>query len=386
VKPPIADKQPWLLTINAGGAVIGVGFMVDQENALTCAHVVNRAVGLTDENQRKPDRELLVQWPRLSGAPQTRARVHPAGWLPVTSRGDGDIAILRLSDSAPPGSAPVPWATPKSFWKHSFRTFGFPEGRDIGEWAHGQLLGAVGLNWIQLEATGITGAALTAGYSGAPVWDDECDGVVGMIVAHDLDRQARIGFMVPYQAAARAMRAAKLQNDLASRASKRAKFSTTEQQREYHTTTLDVPAIVEQLCGWLSTQELKVERMEFTDGLILLASRRVKRYAKLQDKFPDAVVIRVTQRNDGVLFQYRTGKWHEHRKWAASLTSQAAWALLAVLFIPSNVVYFAGMGAIMFVLAKYYFPIQYLPERAAEVTDHLVYSGEYGSPPDQDTE
>src|SRR6266480_3430124 len=144
MKPSIADKQPWLLTIMAADAVVGVGFLIDKENVLTCAHVVNRSMGLPDENQRKPDQELLVEWPRLPGTPQSRAAVHPAGWAPVTTRGEGDIAILRLSDAAPPGSTPVRWATPKSVWRHSFRALGFPEGRDPGEWAHGQLLGPVG--------------------------------------------------------------------------------------------------------------------------------------------------------------------------------------------------------------------------------------------------
>jgi hypothetical protein len=52
-------------------------------------------------------------------------------------------------------------------WGHTFRAFGFPAGADSGMWASGTL----------------PGPRIAAGFSGAPVWDDDQDGVVGMTMA-----------------------------------------------------------------------------------------------------------------------------------------------------------------------------------------------------------
>ncbi len=143
---------------------------------------------------------------------------------------------------------------------------------------------------------------------------------------------------------------------------------------------LDIPAIVEQLYEWLCAQGLEVVKLDFTDGLILQARRQRRRYTKLPAQVPDAVVIRVTEHDDGVLFQFRTGKWHDRSMLAATWTSLAAWIVL-VGFLPETV-FFAGIGLITVGLTHYYHPIQLLVERAAEITDQLVYSGEYGSPSD----
>lgn len=62
------------------------------------------------------------------------------------------------------------------------------------------------------------------------------------------------------------------------------------------------------------------------------------------------MVVRVTEHNDGVLFQFRTGKWHDRASLAALATSVAAWAALAIF--PEV---FGVNGLAVIVLSRAYF-------------------------------
>jgi hypothetical protein len=50
---------------------------------------------------------------------------------------------------------------------------------------------------IQIEATKGTGFRIQHGFSGAPVWDVQKQGVVGMIVAVERDPTAKVAFCIP---------------------------------------------------------------------------------------------------------------------------------------------------------------------------------------------
>ena len=51
--------------------------------------------------------------------------------------------------------------------------------------------------WIQLEDDDAQGFQIAPGYSGSPVWDDELEAAVGIIVAADSDVENRAGFLIP---------------------------------------------------------------------------------------------------------------------------------------------------------------------------------------------
>jgi len=83
-----------------------------------------------------------------------------------------------------------------SFWGHPCRAFGFPAGYDSGVWAEGRLQAAIGdTGWLQLSDTRQSGYFVQPGFSGAPLWDEELNGVVGMIAA--ADPSARAAFCIP---------------------------------------------------------------------------------------------------------------------------------------------------------------------------------------------
>jgi hypothetical protein len=54
--------------------------------------------------------------------------------------------------------------------------------------------------WIQIEDTKVTGHRVAPGFSGAPVWDEQLGGAVGMVVASDADHTTKAAFIIPTSA------------------------------------------------------------------------------------------------------------------------------------------------------------------------------------------
>jgi hypothetical protein len=81
--------------------------------------------------------------------------------------------------------------------------FGFPLAYEDGVWPSGVLRARNAAGWVQIEDVKQTGCFVRPGFSGAPVWDEELGGVVGMIVAADIEPGVRAAFLVPTDVVAR---------------------------------------------------------------------------------------------------------------------------------------------------------------------------------------
>ncbi|MFQ5855746.1 MAG: hypothetical protein ACE5LU_08915 [Anaerolineae bacterium] len=112
--------------------------------------------------------------------------------------------MLELTSDPPAESRPVCLVTADDLWDHSFRALGFLAGYEQGVWASGVLRGPQADGWLQIEDTTETGYLIAPGFSGGPVWDDVLGGVVGMIVAADLEPGTRAAFLTPTDILARA--------------------------------------------------------------------------------------------------------------------------------------------------------------------------------------
>ena len=110
----------------------------------------------------------------------------------------GDIAVLKLT-RPPPAEEPAPMYRAEGAAGHAFTARGFPPGHDNGVLAHGQIIGHVAAEWLQLEAASSRGFPLTEGFSGAPIWDEELGAVVGVVVARDRVGQARTAYGIPVE-------------------------------------------------------------------------------------------------------------------------------------------------------------------------------------------
>ncbi|MGW6578596.1 nSTAND1 domain-containing NTPase [Streptomyces globisporus] len=170
---------------NQRGEPVGLGFLVTHELALTCAHVVNIALGTDHGTEPAADARIEVTLPLLrapatggpDSAPPITATVEH--WVPPQPSGAGDVAVLRL-ETVVRGSRPIRLVDEPDVWKHSARVFGFPAGRPGGVWHAALLRARQAHGWVQADlAEG--GYRVSGGFSGSPVWDDELRGVVGMM-------------------------------------------------------------------------------------------------------------------------------------------------------------------------------------------------------------
>ncbi len=174
----------------ANGAVAGAGFLVDEQHILSCAHVVVSALGLPGDAGGLPNADLHLDFPLLAPEQSLTARV--VHWKPAA-----DVAVLKLTGKPPSESNPVRLVTARDLWEHSFRAYGFPAGYDQGVWVSGVLRAQRAGGWLQMEDVKETGYLIAPGFSGGAVWDDKLDGVVGMVVAADVNPKVRAAYLIP---------------------------------------------------------------------------------------------------------------------------------------------------------------------------------------------
>jgi TIR domain/Trypsin-like peptidase domain/Effector-associated domain 9 len=188
-----------IVRIFSGQTVIGAGFLISDRHLLTCAHVVTAALKLPSNTLDLPPGIIEFDFPLLAPGQRVTARV--VFWQPVNPGQVGeDIAVLKVSPALllPSEARSIRLVTAEEPWGHPFRIFGFPKNRDDGIWASGVLREHQAVQWVQMEDIKAQGYSVEPGFSGAPVWDETLDGVVGMAVAADLDREeARVAFMIP---------------------------------------------------------------------------------------------------------------------------------------------------------------------------------------------
>ncbi|QTD96598.1 hypothetical protein S1361_04510 [Streptomyces cyanogenus] len=171
------------------GDPVGLGFLVAEDLALTCAHVVDAALDPSPAAEPAAGARIEVAFPLLrapaastvdgadSGENHTTARVEHR--VPPGPSGAGDVAVLRLS-AAVPDSRPLRLIEEPDVWEHPARVFGFPAGRPGGVWHSAVLRARQANGWVQADlAAG--GYRVSRGFSGSPVWDEELEGVVGMM-------------------------------------------------------------------------------------------------------------------------------------------------------------------------------------------------------------
>ncbi|MFN3761904.1 MAG: trypsin-like peptidase domain-containing protein, partial [Anaerolineae bacterium] len=181
--------QPSLVRLFRERAVIGAGFLAAPDIVLTCQHVVRAALGLAEGRPVEPGAGVTLDFPFLKSGPLP-ARV-------LQADAEKDIAVLRLEAELPPDARPAPLVTLPEAWGRPFRACGFPQGHPDGVWADGVLRDLTARGWLQIEDPRQTGYFIRPGFSGAPVWDPEAGGVVGMVVTVEGEPGVRVAFCIP---------------------------------------------------------------------------------------------------------------------------------------------------------------------------------------------
>jgi len=228
--------------------VKGAGFLVSENQVLTCAHVVALALGIDSRTAEMPTEEVKLDFPQVAPGKFLTAKV--IFWLPFNPQvALEDIAVLELTKVD--DISPVRLMTSEEYWGHNFRAFGFPMDKEYGVWANGVLRSGTANGWVQLEDIDNTGYALQEGFSGTPVWDESLEGVVGMAVAADKQRpDAKAAFIIPTNILMKAW--PQLQERLIAGCPYKGLFAFRESDAEYF---FGREAIAEQLVAAVARQQ-----------------------------------------------------------------------------------------------------------------------------------
>ncbi|MFE2429183.1 trypsin-like peptidase domain-containing protein [Streptomyces sp. NPDC059373] len=192
----------------------GGGVLLSRSRLLTCAHVVNDALGRELLSTDHPaGAEIAVSFPEQ--AVPVRRLARPVLWMPPR-RADGkagpvprgalewagDLAVLELSEPSPPGAAARPWTD-------------MYEGQTVRAWHGGgqratfvDVLVKACDSRIAYVDGALTGAAIGPGYSGGPLWSADQEATVGLVAAHirpsagpfSAQQVVRRSWCIPWQA------------------------------------------------------------------------------------------------------------------------------------------------------------------------------------------
>lgn len=181
------ELQPAIVRIPDGG----LGFLVDEKHVITCAHVVNAALGMADSSQEKPSSTIHLSFPFIDRL--ARISAHVACWYPrnfqdaaITSTDEykiDDIAVLNLDNAKPTNAHPIAMIRSQDL-SGEFDAFGYPERHTSdGVWADGTTRGNRLPNGrLQIKQLTVEGILVQSGFSGTPVWSPNHRGIIGMIV------------------------------------------------------------------------------------------------------------------------------------------------------------------------------------------------------------
>ncbi|RIK28913.1 MAG: hypothetical protein DCC56_14645 [Anaerolineae bacterium] len=180
----MTQPEASILRVLKNNSVVGAAFLGANGIAVTCAHVI-KAAGKT-----KGD---LVTLKSANGEP-INAVVISEFWRDVKAE---DVAMLRIEESVLE-TLPLVFGSSEGTKGHVFSTFGFPQPSQqlMGR---GEIVGYAYLNDIKLIQ--LRSEQVTPGFSGAPVFDENTQRVVGMIVAitppDEYKRQGTTAFAIP---------------------------------------------------------------------------------------------------------------------------------------------------------------------------------------------
>jgi WD40 repeat protein len=151
------------------GRSVGTGFAVSDDGLLiTCAHVLGRPC---------PERVSIIF---LTTNERREATVEMQWLRDVEAE---DMVILRVQGGLPQGVRSLPLGSSTGVSGHKISTFGFPSAGEVeGIAGYGKVLGRGSQTKAGQPLLQLRSSEITQGFSGAPVWDELRQRVIGMVV------------------------------------------------------------------------------------------------------------------------------------------------------------------------------------------------------------
>jgi hypothetical protein len=193
-----------------------MGILLDAREIVTCAHVIDEALGKGWQRRSSEPGRVSICFPLADGAPCVEGTVDDRRWFPpgMTGRGEpSDIAFIQLDEDAPTSAER---AALKNHSNSEAKAYGF-RGKEVdggwlshpyGDWVYGRIAGTLPGGRMQFDGVNREGATVERGYSGAGVYVQDSDSVVGMIVEKDREKNTAQFIDVPSLKKARGRQAA----------------------------------------------------------------------------------------------------------------------------------------------------------------------------------
>jgi hypothetical protein len=193
-------EDPWRVRLLGPDGPVGAGVLLTGRRVLTCAHVVESALG-DDAGLVTEGAPVTVGFPgSLAGGTRT-ARVVPGGWAPPSGE-RADVAVLELDSAPPEDTGPATLRRCGSAAGRPVRVYGEAGAAGQGVWARTALVGPGGLSpdWVQMDVLSFPGVRVRRGYSGAGVVDGADGSVCGIVVAAAWGESPGTAWMIPVEA------------------------------------------------------------------------------------------------------------------------------------------------------------------------------------------
>jgi Trypsin-like peptidase domain len=191
----MAGPEHAIARILRNGRPVGLAFHVGGGVLVTCAHVVNTALGRAAREPSEPGDAPLTVEVVLGGSPAREAVVRR--WCPRSEGGfdEQDVAVLGFVGPPPPG-LPALRLERGEVSGGEVQAFGPSPERPTPGHVRGFVLGAVDRSRLQVNQR-IEGIfRVRAGFSGGPVWRPGTGEVVGALQAVGVAEEATDAYVI----------------------------------------------------------------------------------------------------------------------------------------------------------------------------------------------
>ncbi|NMC58130.1 MAG: TIR domain-containing protein [Candidatus Methanofastidiosa archaeon] len=176
-------EQSLVRIFNQAGDIVGIGFLISNDQIITCSHTIAVALGISRDTKECPVNIINFDFPFVKKNSLLDAIV--AYWYPKAND-EGDIAILCIKSSKPNGTEPIKFLSSGDYSGHLFTAYGCPRNfQNDGRWVEGKLQRLLPNGRLQAIGISDLGYFIEQGFSGSPVWDQSLGGVVGIIMSVD---------------------------------------------------------------------------------------------------------------------------------------------------------------------------------------------------------
>lgn len=175
----------------------GMAIIVDPWHVITCAHVVNAALGADLAGSVPPLGKVRIGFPMLAEPIAIAASI--VEWRSAGERPQDDIAVLKLDEPAPEEAGIAMFADVTGMLPDgdALSVFGIADGDRLGNQVDVTFKGSTSAAWIQIDGLILRDHFIEGGFSGASVWNYPHSAVLGMVVAKNVSEAQRVAYMIP---------------------------------------------------------------------------------------------------------------------------------------------------------------------------------------------